>query len=374
MSVLSVENLSFGFGDKTLLKNVSFSLLKGEHVALVGANGAGKTTLFNILTGKLIPDQGSIYLPSSIKIGYLDQHLELKDKSSIREILKSAFDELYSIERKMLEIGDKLSTPGAIGTEKLLKELGRLQDILYASDFYTIDKLVDNVAGGLGLYPLGMDTPVEKLSGGQKTKVKLGKLLIGSPDLLVLDEPTNYLDKEHIDWLANYLANYPNSFIIVSHDTSFLNRITNVTYHIEFASLKRYPGNYNEFLKLKDADRLKYIHEYNRQQQKISQMEEFINKNIAGAATSKRAKSRRKQLDKIERLEKPKTSKKPSFSFLTSRQSERFVLQSSHMNIGYRYPLINNLNLKLIRGEKIAITGCNGLINESISIERPFYS
>jgi len=177
----------------------------------------------------------------------------------------------------------------------------------------------------------------------------------------VLDEPTNYLDKEHIDWLASYLANYPNSFIIVSHDTSFLNRITNVTYHIEFASLKRYPGNYNEFLKLKDADRLKYIQQYNRQQQKISQMEEFINKNIAGAATSKRAKSRRKQLDKIERLEKPKTSKKPSFSFLTSRQSERFVLQSSHMNIGYSYPLINNLNLKLVRDEKIAITGCNGI-------------
>ncbi len=156
-----------------------------------------------------------------------------------------------------------------------------------------------------------MNTHVDKLSGGQRTKVKLAKLLLGNPDLMLLDEPTNYLDKEHIDWLSDYLTNYPNSFIVISHDTEFLNRITNVIYHIEFTNLKRYPGNYNTFLKLKDDETKRYVDQFNKQQKEIAKMEDFINKNIVRATTTKRAQSRRKQLEKIERLEKPKLLPKP---------------------------------------------------------------
>ena len=361
MSILSVENLTFGFGDKTILKNISFRLLKGEHIGLVGINGAGKTTFLNILTGRLIPDKGTVYRPSSINMGYLDQHQELDEGYSIKNILKLAFSELYKIDNRIMEISTSLANSNLEETEKLLKELGRLQDTLYSSDFYKIDSLVENVARGLGLFSLGLDTPVEKLSGGQRTKVKLAKLLLANPDLLLLDEPTNYLDKEHVDWLSNYLINYPNSFIVISHDTDFLNRITNVIYHIEFAGLKRYPGNYETFLKLKDEETKRYFDQYNKQQEEIARLQDFVNKNIVRASTTKRAQSRRKQLEKIERLEKPKTLPKPTFSFLTSRESGKLIFESSKMNIGYSYPIINNLNLSLSKGEKIAITGCNGI-------------
>lgn len=361
MSILNVKNLSFEFGDKVILKNVSFRLFKEDHAGLVGVNGAGKTTFLNILTGKLLPDEGAVFKHPSINIGYLDQHSRLKDGYSIRDCLKSAFEKLYQLEKRMLEIGDIMSKSKLDEIERLLKELGRLQDELNASDFYKIDSLVDNVAGGLGLFALGMDTSVDKLSGGQRTKVKLAKLLLGSPDLLLLDEPTNYLDKEHVDWLANYLISYKNSFIVISHDTDFLNRITNVIYHIEFACMKRYPGNYNAFLKLKDDERKQYIDLYTKQQKEISRLQDFVNKNIVRASTTKRAQSRRKQLEKIERLEKPKDLSKPSFSFLFNRESGELVFKSSNLSIGYSYPLIKNLNLELNRGEKIAVTGCNGI-------------
>ncbi len=361
MSILTVEKLTFGFGDKTILNSVSFRLLKGEHAGLVGLNGAGKTTFLDILTGKLVPDDGKLYLPSSINIGYLDQHSQLKEGYSIRESLKQAFTELFQAEERMLHIADELCMADKDKSEMLIKEYGRLQDILQSSDFYRIDSLIDNVAAGIGLIELGMDTHVDKLSGGQRTKVKLATLLLKNPDVLLLDEPTNYLDKEHIQWLANYLNNYPNSFIVISHDIGFLNKITNVIYHIEYGNMKRYPGNYDTFLKLKDDEAKKYIDMYNKQQKEIARMEDFINKNIVRATTSSRAKSRRKQLEKIERLEKPNKLPKPKYAFLSSRPSGELVFKCSNLSIGYNYPLTRNLKLELTRGQKIAIIGCNGI-------------
>lgn len=361
MSILNIENVTFSFGDKVLLKNANFRLLKGEHVGIVGANGAGKTTFLNILTGKYIPDKGTMYLSSSINVGHLDQHLELDKTLTIKDTLRLAFTKLYKIEKRIIDIGDLLSTASSIESDKLLKELGKLQDNLYSSDFYKIDSLIDNVANGLGLSALGMDALVEKLSGGQRTKVKLAKLLLENSDLLLLDEPTNYLDKEHVDWLAEYLSSYDNSFIVISHDTGFLNRVTNVIYNIEFTVMKRYPGNYAAFLKLKDEESKRYIEEYTKQQEQISKLEDFINKNLVRASTTKRAQSRRKQLEKIERLEKPKLQSAPDFSFMFSRESGKLIFESSKLNIGYSYPIINDLNLALNKGEKIAITGCNGI-------------
>jgi ATPase subunit of ABC transporter with duplicated ATPase domains len=361
MSILNVENLSFSFGNEILFKNISFRLLKQEHVGLVGTNGCGKTTLFNLITGKLIPDEGKITKSSSISIGYLDQYTKLDEGFTIRQVLKSAFHKLYNIEKEMILIGDKLSRCSESETKQLLKKFENLQNTLVTEDFYNIDKQIDYVANGLGIDILGMNTCVESLSGGQRTKIKLAKLLLEKSDILLLDEPTNYLDKEHVDWLSKYLENYPNSFIVISHDVEFLNRITNVIYHIEFACIKRYPGNYDNFLKLKEKNRKEYIKQYNMQQKEIRKMEEFISKNIARASTSKLAKSRRKKLNKINKLEKPKEIRKPSFSFNTTRYSSDLVFKCSNIDIGYTYPILKNINLKLNRGEKIAIIGCNGV-------------
>jgi ATPase subunit of ABC transporter with duplicated ATPase domains len=361
MSILNIENLTFSFGDKVILKNASFRLLRGEHIGIVGANGAGKTTFLNIINGKYIPDKGTLYRSPSINLGHLDQHLELDGSFTIRETLKLAFTKLYSTEKQIIEIGDMLTKTDTTQMDMLLKKLGSLQDSLYSSDFYRIDSIIDNVANGLGLSALGMDTIIEKLSGGQRTKVKLARLLLENSDILLLDEPTNYLDKEHIDWLTEYLSSYDNSFIVISHDTGFLNKVTNVIYNIEFTNMKRYPGNYETFLKLKDEESKRYIEEYTRQQEQIKKLEDFVNKNIVRASTTKRAQSRRKQLEKIDRLEKPKLQAAPSFSFILSRESGRLVFESSNLNIGYSYPIINDLNLTLKKGEKIAVTGCNGI-------------
>ncbi|WP_392486790.1 ABC-F family ATP-binding cassette domain-containing protein [Haloimpatiens sp. FM7315] len=361
MSILSIENLNFGFGDKTLFKDVSFDLLKGEHVGLVGVNGAGKSTLLNIIIGNTIADSGRILKPKSIKIGYLDQYSELQEGKSIREVLKEAFSRLYLLEKNMLEIGDKLSRNNGENQEKLLREFSRIQDILCDSEFYRIDSIVEKVANGLGLIHLGLETPVDKLSGGQRTKVKLARLLLTDYDVLLLDEPTNYLDKEHVKWLSEFLESYPKSFIVISHDTEFLNKITNVIYHLQFTSLKRYKGNYNKFLKLSEDETKRCLQEFKKQQEEIKSLEDYIRKNKVRSSTSKMALSRQKKLDKIERIEKPKNPPKPYFSFLEARNPGKLIFKCQNINIGYKYPIINNINLKLSRGEKIAITGCNGI-------------
>lgn len=361
MSILNVDNISFGYDDKTILKNISFRLLKNEHAGLVGDNGTGKTTLFKLLTGKLIPDEGSIHWSSTAQIGYLDQHIVLNEEKSIIDNLRDAFEELYAAEAKMNSISDKLAHMEASAMDRALLELGKLQDKLMENGFYGIDSTIKAMMNGLGLDILGADTKTSKLSGGQRTKVSLAKLLLKKPDLLLLDEPTNYLDKEHVDWLSNYLNNYPNSYIVISHDTEFLNSITNVILHLEFCNLKKYSGNYTTYLKLSKLEREKYINDYNRQQKEIEKMQKFIDANIVRATTTKRAQSRRKQLDKLEKIEKPKTAPKPNFTFLTSREPGKLIFKTSKLNIGYNYPIIKGLSLELYRGQKIAITGCNGI-------------
>ncbi len=362
MSILNIENISFDFGDKTIFKNASFRLLKGEHAGLVGVNGAGKTTLFNILTEKLICDEGNFSKASSCKIGYLKQISEINESLTIKEILKEAFNDLYILEEKILFIGNKLASGDMKDYDKLISKLGHLQDKLDTSEFYNIEKHIETMSKGLGITSLGMDTPFKNLSGGQKTKVMLAKLLLEAPDILLLDEPTNYLDYDHINWLSKYLQDYKNAFIVISHDTNFLNRITNVIFNLEFSTIKRYIGNYDNFLRLQDEERKRYIAEYTAQQNEIQKLQSFIDKNKVRASTAKMAKGRQKALDKIEKLEKPKIiSPRPSFSFNLIRNSASLVMNSTSLDIGYNFPLIKNLNLTLKRGEKIAITGCNGI-------------
>lgn len=361
MSILEVKNISHGFGEKILFKNVNFRLVKGEKVGLVGNNGTGKSTLFNILTGKLLADDGVIKWAPSVKIGYLDQHSNLKEGRSVLETLKEAFDELYAIEAKISSIAEGLAQASDMEIEKSVKRMGLLQDELDRNDFYGIDTKINNVVMGLGINAIGVNTPVEKLSGGQRTKVLLAKLLLSGSQLLMLDEPTNYLDKEHIEWLTEYLKAYKNSYIIISHDTKFLNSVVNVIYHLEFTTITRYQGNYETFLKQEKLAKELYEERYNRQQETIKKMEQYIKSNIVAVSTTKSAQSRRKQLEKIERLEKPKNLPKPKFFFKKARELGSVVFESKKLAIGYNFPLMDGLNFKLERNQKIAITGCNGI-------------
>lgn len=361
MSILEVKNISHGFGEKILFRNVNFRLVKGEKVGLVGNNGTGKTTLFNILIGKLLADDGVIKWAPSIKIGYLDQHSNLKEGSSVMETLKGAFEELYEIEANISSIAEGLNQASEEEIEKAVKRMGRLQDELDRNDFYHVDTKINHVVTGLGLDVIGVDTPVEKLSGGQRTKLLLALLLLSGAQLLLLDEPTNYLDKEHIDWLVEYLKGYKNNYIIISHDTEFLNSVVNVVYHLEFTTITRYAGNYENFLKQQKLAKELYLERYYRQQETIKKMEQYIQSNIAAVATTKSAQSRRKQLEKLERLEKPGNLPKPKFYFKNARELGSVVFESKKLAIGYNYPIMDGISFKLEKNQKIAITGCNGI-------------
>ncbi|MCT4660213.1 MAG: ATP-binding cassette domain-containing protein, partial [Tissierellales bacterium] len=233
MSILTVENLSHGFGDRAIFEDVSFRLLKGEHIGLIGANGEGKSTFMNIITRKLQPDEGKILWAKNVRVGYLDQHTALKPEHTIKDVLKSAFQYLLDLEVEMNNICDKMGDASPEELEVMLDDLGTIQDTLTNNDFYIIDSKVDEIARGLGLSDVGLDKSVSDLSGGQRTKVLLAKLLLEKPDILLLDEPTNYLDEQHIEWLKRYLQEYDNAFILISHDIPFLNSVINLIYHME---------------------------------------------------------------------------------------------------------------------------------------------
>ena len=247
MSILNVEHLSHGFGDRAIFQDVSFRLLKGEHIGLVGANGEGKSTFMNIITGKLMPDEGKVEWAKNVNVGYLDQHTVLEKGMTIREVLKSAFAPLFEMEERMNHICDNMGDADEAQMNAMMEELGTIQDLLMAHDFYVIDSKVEEVGRALGLDEIGMDRDVTELSGGQRTKVLLGKLLLQKPDILLLDEPTNYLDVQHIEWLKRYLQEYENAFILISHDIPFLNSVINLIYHMENQRLDRYVGDYDKF-------------------------------------------------------------------------------------------------------------------------------
>ncbi len=204
MSIVTVEHLSHGFGDRAIFHDVSFRLLKGEHIGLIGANGEGKSTFMNIITGRLTPDEGKIEWARNVRVGYLDQHTSLSRGMTVRDVLASAFSFLFEMEERMTQICDSMADADEAQMTDMLEELGTIQDMLTAHDFYLIDSRVEEVARALGLAEIGLDRDVTDLSGGQRTKVLLGKLLLEKPDILLLDEPTNYLDVQHIEWLKRY--------------------------------------------------------------------------------------------------------------------------------------------------------------------------
>ena len=238
--ILNVKNLSHGFGDRAIFENVSFRLLKGEHIGLIGANGEGKSTFMNIITGKLMPDEGKVEWAKNVRVGYLDQHTVLEKGMTIRDVLKSAFSWLYEMEERMNTICDSMGDASEDELNAMMEELGVIQEMMDAHDFYILDSRIEEIGRALGLEEIGLERDVTELSGGQRTKVLLAKLLLEKPDILLLDEPTNYLDVEHITWLKRYLEEYENAFILISHDIPFLNSVVNLIYHMENKELNRY--------------------------------------------------------------------------------------------------------------------------------------
>ena len=361
MSILNVEHLSHGFGDRAIFQDVSFRMLVGEHIGLIGANGEGKSTFMSIITGKLMPDEGKIEWAKNVRVGYLDQHTVLEKGMTVRQVLTSAFDFLFEMEEKMNHLCDNMGEMSQDEMDAAMEELGTIQDLLMMHDFYMIDSKVDEVARALGLTDIGLDRDVTDLSGGQRTKVLLAKLLLEKPDILLLDEPTNYLDVVHIEWLKRYLNDYENAFILISHDIPFLNSVVNLIYHMENQRLDRYVGNYDQFQDIYAMKKAQLEAAYNKQQKEIAQLKDFVARNKARVATRNMAMSRQKKLDKMDVIELAAEKPKPEFNFKLSRTPSRYIFQTKDLVIGYDEPLSTPLNLEMERGQKIVLTGANGI-------------
>ncbi|MEG0875006.1 MAG: ABC-F family ATP-binding cassette domain-containing protein [Clostridiales bacterium] len=360
--ILNVSNLSHGFGDRAIFENVSFRLLKGEHIGLIGANGEGKSTFMDIITDKLMPDEGKVEWSKNVRVGYLDQHTVLAKGMTIGDVLRGAFAYLYEMEDRINAICDSLADDGE-NMDALLDEMGGLQDMLTTHDFYVIDAKVEEVAKAFDLLSMGLDMDVTELSGGQRTKVLLAKLLLEKPEILLLDEPTNYLDPHHIEWLKRYLLDYENAFILISHDIPFLNSVVNLIYHMENKELNRYVGDYDKFVEVHEMKQSQLESAYKRQQKEIDGLKDFVARNKARVSTRNMAMSRQKKLDNMDLIELAREKPKPEFNFKEARTAGRTIFETRDLVVGYdkERPLSGKINLTMERGDKIALIGTNGI-------------
>ncbi len=361
--LLTVENLSLTFDKKTIFNQASFRILPNEKIGVIGNNGVGKTTLIQILCGNLIPDSGKICFDKNVKVGYLDQYMKVDKNLTIDTYLKKAFLDLYQKEAELNEMLDKMGqTDDPILIDRYVRLTTQLREELENKDFYAIDSKIGRIVSGLGIIHYGLDTMLGRLSGGQKVKVILAKLLLEEPQLLILDEPTNFLDTSHVDWLVKYLKEYKGNFLIVSHNQEFLNNVVNTIIEIEFGKITKYKGNYQEYkLKKLMADE-DYEHRYNAQQKEIKELKDYIAKNKVKTSTARQAKSREKKLEKIEILEKPKSNDihlNLSFNY-SPIGSDRFLVVDQ-LEIGYTYSLLPAISFFIRSGTKLAITGFNGI-------------
>lgn len=357
MSLLEINNVTHSYGEKTLYKQVSLEFYQGEHIGIVGSNGAGKSTLIQMMIGEVVPDEGYLKWQNGVSIGYLDQYAKVEESISIIEYLKEAFSELYQIEAELIKIYEKLSEEGG---EQYYNKISVYQQKLEDQEFYQIDSKISKIVTGLGIDAFGITTFLGKLSGGQRAKVILAKLLLQQTEVLILDEPTNFLDKEHILWLAEYLKNYKGTYFVVSHNFEFLEQSGSFICDIEFGTMKKYGVKYSEFLKLKEKQKEDYVKRYALQQVEIKRTEEFIRKNIAGIKT-KMAQGRRTRLERMERLERPNFEQKVHLTFPSLLTAASPALVIKNLEVGYDKVLLPPVNITMMSSEKIAITGFNGI-------------
>ncbi len=366
MSILNIENLNHSYGDKLIFSGANMLLATNDKIGLVGRNGSGKSTLINIIAGEIVPDSGLVQWSGKTTYGYLDQYAKVDESLTINEYLKTAFANLYELEgrlRALTEtIGDKRQSKAE--QANAARVAGNYQLQLEAAGFYDIQRKINIMANGLGISDFGDDALNRKLgtlSGGQRAKVMLAKLLLERPKVLLLDEPTNFLDQQHIEWLSKTLREYSGSFIVVSHDNAFLNGVTNTICFIENFRITRFAGNYDAYIKQLSAREEEYAKRYSAQQKYIAKTEDYIRKNLVRASTSNMAKSRRKQLEKLERLDKPQQNPKPHFNFPFIPLTTANSLEVKDLEIGYYFPILPKLNLRVNTGDSLVIRGCNGI-------------
>ncbi|MCI0768035.1 ABC-F family ATP-binding cassette domain-containing protein [Bacillus sp. TL12] len=367
MILLQVNGLSKLYGAETILANIKLEVQTRDRIALVGRNGAGKSTLLKIIAGELSHDGGEIIKPKDVSIGYLAQNTGLETTLTIWDEMLTVFSHLQQMEKKLRrlehEMGQEENFSNTATYEKLLADYDQLQLDYKDQGGYQYEADIRSILSGLGFPVETHQTTISTLSGGQKTRLALGKLLLTKPDLLILDEPTNHLDIDTLTWLEQYLQGYPGAILIVSHDRYFLDKLVTQVYEISNKESRRYVGNYSKYLDLKAALYEQEMKRYEKQQEEIAKLEDFVQKNIARASTTKRAQSRQKQLDRMELLTRPLgDSKSASFHFDIEKQSGNDVLQVKDVSIGYdKEPIIEHVNMRLTRGDSVALVGPNGI-------------
>lgn len=368
MILLQAHNISKSFGVTPILSNIQLEIRKGERVGLVGVNGAGKSTLIKILVGEMSFNEGEVMKAKEASLGYLSQTSGLESELSIWEEMKRVFEQVIAQEKLLREMEQSLADPAIVDQtaqyEKILEDYSRISEEFKQNGGYQYEALIRNVLHGFGFADKNYSDLVSSLSGGQKTRLALAKLLLQQPDVLILDEPTNYLDLQTLAWLEQYLQGYPGGILIVSHDRYFLDALVNVIYEIERHKATKYHGNYTQFLEQKAANYEQQIKAYRKQQKEIEQMEDFVQRNLVRASTTKRAQSRRKALERMDRLDKPDGDlKRTSFSFEIDRPSGNDVLKVEQLAVGYagQRPLAQNISFQAYRGDAIAIVGPNGI-------------
>ncbi|EJP81718.1 ABC transporter ATP-binding protein uup [Bacillus cereus VD142] len=365
--LLQVNGLSKLYGAETILANIKLEVQTKDRIALVGRNGAGKSTLLKIIAGELSHDGGEIIKPKDVSMGYLAQNTGLETSLTIWDEMLTVFTHLQQMETKLRRLeqamGKEENFSNAAIYEKLLADYDQLQLDYKDQGGYQYEADIRSILSGLGFPVETHQTTISTLSGGQKTRLALGKLLLTRPDLLILDEPTNHLDIETLTWLEQYLQGYPGAILIVSHDRYFLDKLVTQVYEISNKESRRFVGNYSKYLDSKSALYEQEMKRYEKQQDEISKLEDFVQKNIARASTTKRAQSRRKQLDRMEVLTRPLgDSKSASFHFDIEKQSGNDVLQVKDATIGYyQEPIIEHVNMRLTRGDSVALVGPNGI-------------
>lgn len=367
MILLQVNQLTKSFGAETILSNIHMEIKQNDRIALVGRNGTGKSTLLKIIAGQLSYDSGSIIKPKDVQIGYLAQNTGLESDRSIWDEMLTVFEDLRKQEKELRELELKMADPNLYENksqyEQLLKTYDRLQVSFKENGGYQYESDIRSILHGLSFHTYDYSTKISQLSGGQKTRLALGKLLLMKPNLLILDEPTNHLDIETLSWLETYLQSYSGAILIVSHDRYFLDKLVTEVYELTRQQIKKYTRNYTSYLEQKAANYERELKLYEKQQEEIAKLEDFIQRNIARASTTKRAQSRRKQLEKIVRIDRPLgDDKSAKFSFEIERQSGNDVLKIVDLAIGYSGEILNNhLQLRITRGESIALVGPNGM-------------
>ena len=362
MSILKINNLSHTFENKQLFKNASFDINNGEHVSIVGLNGAGKSTFINIIAGNISYDAGEVIWLNGIRYDYLDQHADIDRDKTVIEYLKTAFDYLYELEKKLNALyAEMADTTDEDKLEKLINKSNRMLEQLESEGFYEIDSRIKKAAGGLGVAAIGYDKKIGTLSGGQRAKVMLCKLILENPDVMLLDEPTNFLDVEHIDWLEKYLCSLKKTYIVISHDTDFLDAVCDHIVSIENGSIRKYTGNYSQFVAQHDMAVKQYAEDYQRQQAEIKKMEDYINRNKARASTAGMANSRKKMLERIDVMQKPVVSLESHFSFPCEMLNTRDMLKVDKLVVGYDSPLLPPISFEMRGDTKLWIWGANGI-------------